>query len=138
MVQRTDDYLRPRGYYDNKGNLLKVGFDVINVLPTDLDSHKADTAPHNMLSAKAASGYQKLPSGIIIQWGNVTSSATPTQFTLHNLPMTFPTAFVSLTLTADGSISASATAQGAVQNLGQFYELSNMASQPMYYMAIGY
>jgi hypothetical protein len=34
-VQRTDDFLRPRGYYDNQGNLLKIGFDVINALPGD-------------------------------------------------------------------------------------------------------
>jgi hypothetical protein len=29
-VQRTDDYLRPRGYYDNQGNLLNVSFSAIN------------------------------------------------------------------------------------------------------------
>jgi hypothetical protein len=31
-MQKTDDYIRPRGYYDNKGNLLNVGFDTINLL----------------------------------------------------------------------------------------------------------
>lgn len=46
MVQRTDDFLRPRGYYDNQGNLLKVGFDVINTLPTNFDSHLISKSPH--------------------------------------------------------------------------------------------
>jgi hypothetical protein len=31
-MQRTDDYIRPRGYYDNQGNLLSVNFNTINQL----------------------------------------------------------------------------------------------------------
>ena len=27
---RTDDYIRPRGYFDNKGNKLNVNFDTMN------------------------------------------------------------------------------------------------------------
>lgn len=31
-VQRSDDYIRPRGYYDNQGNLLTVNFNTLNLL----------------------------------------------------------------------------------------------------------
>jgi len=47
MVDRTDKFIRPRGYYDNKGNLLKIGFDIINgwltgkTDTTDFDEHTA-------------------------------------------------------------------------------------------------
>jgi hypothetical protein len=30
MVDRTDKYIRPRGYYDNKGTLLSAGFEKLN------------------------------------------------------------------------------------------------------------
>lgn len=29
-MKRTDDYIRPRGYYDNQGNLLNVNFQTVN------------------------------------------------------------------------------------------------------------
>jgi len=47
VVDRTDRYIRPRGYYDNKGNLLDIGFDVINewltskTNKTEFDEHTA-------------------------------------------------------------------------------------------------
>jgi uncharacterized membrane protein len=31
-MDRTNDYLRPRGYYDNQGNLLKVDFLTLNLI----------------------------------------------------------------------------------------------------------
>ncbi|MFA5208344.1 MAG: hypothetical protein WC428_06905 [Candidatus Paceibacterota bacterium] len=46
MVDRRDDYIRPRGYYDNKGNLLNVGFDVINGIPAQF----ADLAKYAIFS----------------------------------------------------------------------------------------
>jgi hypothetical protein len=49
MVDRTDIYIRPRGYYDNKGNLLNVGFDTINGMPADLAGHKTIEATASVL-----------------------------------------------------------------------------------------
>jgi hypothetical protein len=46
MLDRTDKYIRPRGYYDNKGNLLNVGFDVINGIP----AYIADLAKYAVFS----------------------------------------------------------------------------------------
>jgi hypothetical protein len=43
VVDRRDDYIRPRGYYDNKGNLLNVGFDVINGLPAEVAAKVSQT-----------------------------------------------------------------------------------------------
>ena len=52
-------------------------------------------------STLAASGYQKFPSGLIVQWGTATvpgTSATTVVF-----PIAFPTAFLSANATSDGA-----------------------------------
>ena len=54
MVDRRDDYIRPRGYYDNKGNLLNVGFDTINGLPAEIVTHITNTATQLDLKANKA------------------------------------------------------------------------------------
>jgi hypothetical protein len=71
-VNRTDEYLRPRGYYDNQGNLLKVGFDVINTLPASLDLHKADIATAHGINnyAKIAQEAWIAPT-LLNGWANV-------------------------------------------------------------------
>lgn len=53
----------------------------------------------NLFSAKslAASGYQKLPSGLIIQWGNFAASASAD--TAATFPIAFPTACQAVTAT---------------------------------------
>lgn len=45
----------------------------------------------------ASVGYQKLPSGLIIQWGNIRVGTTPTTFTY---PIAFPTAVFSVQVSA--------------------------------------
>jgi hypothetical protein len=49
VVDRTDKYIRPRGYYDNKGNLLNVGFDEINGLPAAVATHLVSEATQSNL-----------------------------------------------------------------------------------------
>lgn len=51
----------------------------------------------------ATNGYQKLPSGLIIQWGNVNSSGTSS----GNATATFPIAFPTGVLTTQASINGS-------------------------------
>lgn len=52
-------------------------------------------------SSLATSGYQKLPSGLIIQWGNVTTSASADVQVTY--PIAFPNVAASISLTADVS-----------------------------------
>jgi len=55
----------------------------------------------------AASGYQKLPGGLILQWGTFTSNASNTTGTpqLIALPITFPNAIVYAAPSHDGGNS---------------------------------
>lgn len=61
--------------------------------------------------ATLSAGYQKLPSGLIIQWGGGTSSGTGTP----NLTITYPTAFPNAGLFGIGSIFGSGAGTYTVQ-----------------------
>ena len=50
-----------------------------------------------------SNGYQKLPSGLVIQWGTATSSGTSS----NNLTVTYPTSFATATLQNYGVIAGS-------------------------------
>lgn len=90
-------------------------------------------------ASKASSGYQKLPSGLIIQWGNGVSNAS------GNITFTFPIAFPTMFLTAS-SITTGGGIVGSIASSGP----SNMsvvtystttgaaATGGLYYIAIGY
>jgi len=109
MVDRTDKYLRPRGYYDNVGNLLKVGFDVINgwltgkTDKTEFDAHVAEfnshvadttwTAPTllngwvNYGGSLATAGYTKDAHGFVHLKGNIKNGTTTINTVLFSLPL---------------------------------------------------
>lgn len=75
-------------------------------------------------------GYQKFPSGLIIQWGRVPSTNVTVTF-----PIAFPTACLNVTLGGQG---------GAYENIyvtnvtRTTCEINATYSPPSYYMAIGY
>ena len=88
-------------------------------------------------TAKTQNGYQKLPSGVIIQWGRVANNIVNTTF-----PIVFPTSCASLQLTRDGgggyngaSVIISMSNTGFTAELG-FQEYGN--ARVLYYVAIGY
>jgi len=72
VVDRRDDYIRPRGYYDNKGNLLNVGFDVINgwstgkTDKTEFDEHTTSTVHIGLNPACRVyhNAAQSIPNGV--------------------------------------------------------------------------
>jgi hypothetical protein len=64
MVQRTDDYLRPRGYYDNKGNLLNVGFDTVNMMLSGLNA--SATQINTLVSGGIASAVYAVSAGTCV------------------------------------------------------------------------
>jgi len=84
-------------------------------------------------SLVAAGGYQKLPSGLIIQWGSASVNSTPKAVTW---PIPFPTAFLVgfLQNTAQNGTTEliSATTTGA-----QLYS-SNATANTQYYIVLGY
>ena len=61
-------------------------------------------------SSLAASGYQKLPSGLIVQWGSLTATSTTTSTTSNaTLPVAFPNAGLSAVATRSTDVNNSAT-----------------------------
>lgn len=102
------------------------------------NTHLAEITPHGITRNLSTNGFVKV-GGAIIQWGKITCNATPSTASTTNLNIAFPTAFVSLALTADGSITSGAvTVQGAPNGLDKFNHVSSAASQPAFYIAIGY
>lgn len=85
-------------------------------------------------SSLAASGYQKLPSGLIIQWGACT---TPASATIVTLPVAFPNA--GLALIMHNSQDNNNFAVGYTLSTTQFYtHTSNGTTAQAWWIAIGY
>ena len=94
-------------------------------------------------STKALNGYQKLPSGVIIQWGVVADGVTNVTF-----PVTFPTGCASLQITRGGGIVPGTTGSGGIgasviismSNVGFVFDsvVQGNDKSLVYYIAIGY
>jgi hypothetical protein len=90
--------------------------------------------------SKATNGYQKLPGGLIIQWGTISSLGDNVSETI-TFPLAFPTAVVSFVATAEGTsalsdvayIFRSLTTTNVI--VTQMFNSSNVGGR---YMAIGY
>ena len=74
-------------------------------------------------------GYQKLPSGVIIQWGMVADGAVNVTF-----PVTFPTSCASLQITH----GAGASVIISLSNTGFSFDSVSQGNSLVYYVAIGY
>lgn len=91
-------------------------------------------------SSIGASGYQKLPSGVILQWGLATTGASPVAVTF---PIAFPSACRSITLGSIYSTSpAGAQITSGFSTTGFSLEMTtftgtNLAGQSVSWMAIG-
>ena len=87
-------------------------------------------------SSLAANGYQKLPSGLIIQWGSFSSGVTS-----YSFPIAFPTAFRSISCMQAGTTSSS-SARIALLNTPTTsgFTTASIASNmlPAYWTAIGH
>jgi hypothetical protein len=93
-------------------------------------------------SSLASSGYQKLPSGLIVQWGNVLTSAANTPYT-WTFPIAFPNASLSVSVQSNDSSGPYAT--GIYTGVGPSYKASVQfttadpgSSKNHICMAIGY
>jgi len=87
----------------------------------------------------SSNGYQKLPSGLIIQWGSI--SVPSRVITAFSFPITFPNACLTVNLQASGTGSYNSDLNGTSVtsvSTSQFNVWLNSSSWPMYYIAIGY
>lgn len=87
----------------------------------------------------AANGYQRLPNGLILQWGGGTAS--PTGNLDVTLPITFPTTFLAVLVSINSN--GGRYAQATPINLGSirvsaFITETVRAAEPFFYFAIGF
>jgi hypothetical protein len=94
------------------------------------------------LQTLSATGYQKLPNGLIIQWGYSSIAPGVSGGTTVTFPITFPTAFTSISTQVSDTITSTVTTAlliSSVSNssvkLGTTYASGNL---PVYWTAIGY
>lgn len=88
----------------------------------------------------AASGYQKLPGGLIMQWG-ISSSVGQDGTTTVTYPIAFPTAVGSVQITGNSGIVVSGQGIQSVSSVGtSSFVINNGADgiMPFYWFAIGY
>ena len=94
-------------------------------------------------STKTQNGYQKLPSGVILQWGMVAENVVNVTF-----PVVFPTGCASLQITRGGgtdSLSTGSNDVGAsvvisLSNVGFSFDsvIKSTDKSLVYFLAIGY
>jgi len=104
-----------------------------------LDADLLRGLPADFTSSKATSGYQKLPSGLIIQWGNAPAGANNLGIT-SLLPIAFPNAaYISVaTHNGNGAVNSYISATHLV-NLNSIYLATNYGVDiGASYIAIGH
>jgi hypothetical protein len=79
----------------------------------------------------SANGYQKLPGGLIIQWGSFTSNVDDEQTV--TFPITFPTACYAVTSTISGIVANVSTSSFTVNRINDIYD----SSLTGYFIAVG-
>ena len=89
-------------------------------------------------SSLSANGYQKLPSGLIIQWGGFTSSGTIGNAVAVSFPIAFPGAVQSIVLTAANASSATSVSWLGTSTSTTFNAYANIAPMSVNDIAIGY
>ena len=81
-------------------------------------------------------GWQRLPSGLILQWGFVTNSATPGNPTSVAFPITFPNGVYTAVPGPVGSAASNTVVMSSVFP-GSITLRASLASQLAYYFALG-
>ena len=90
----------------------------------------------DITASKVANGYQKLPSGLIIQWGTLDITPTATSYTL---PIAYPTAHLMIIGQGAGSVKAGGVVNFAPNGLSQFNAGTQYTVfESVSYISIGY
>ena len=91
--------------------------------------------------SKTSNGYQKLPSGLIMQWGSSTSTSSTTTITF---PIAFPTAGLNVQVTGiasssdTGGLDLSTSPRASSLTTTQFVTSTSTSANGFYWFAIGY
>ena len=119
---------------DDGVNVAQFNGTVACTTPTagDNSTKVATTAFVNQASSLSANGYQKLPSGLIIQWGTVTANASAS-----NLPIAFPNAAFSAVGIATSTVNLDNLCLGTFTTT-QISFTQFASNGTVKYIAIGY
>lgn len=97
-----------------------------------------DTAT-SFAGTKTANGYQKLPNGLVLQWGIVTSAANPTGITF---PVAFSTAVLGITFGNTSGVNVTTNAVAVTTSGFNFNSFAPptgaFAAVTSYWFALGY
>lgn len=85
----------------------------------------------------AVPGYQRLPSGLIIQWGIWSSHATPGNAVAVAFPLAFPTAIRSLVVSASANTTAQHSAWFTNETVTGFDGRATTVGNSCRYIALG-
>lgn len=89
----------------------------------------------------ASAGYQKLPGGLIVQWGTTANISHNTSLAV-TLPVTFPNACIDVQLTVAGDIGVTSVGAFSVINSAAqitiYHRADSGASAPYRWLVIGY
>lgn len=91
--------------------------------------------------SKTSEGYQKLPSGVIMQWGSISATSGSADVSL-TFPITFPTAVLSIAgttgATTTGSFCSFNTLTTSGASVGGWSASTSRSVTPVKWLAIGY
>lgn len=103
-------------------------------------SRALGTASGQFSVSLATSGYQKLPTGVIVQWGTTTSSSSVN--TVVSLPVAYPTAFAAaLSSSPDPNnpyFAGASPASLSAINIGAWTPAGARVATPVRWATIGY
>jgi len=100
-----------------------------------LDADLLRGLPADFTSSKAANGYQKLPSGLIIQWGNLPITSTNTAY---NLPISYPTSHLMIIGQGTGSTTIGGVVNFVNSSVSTFSAASQLGIENVSWLSIGY
>jgi len=130
--------VRATGAFVEKNNLL-AEIQGIDGVGSGIDADLLRGLPADFTNSIATNGYQKLPSGLIIQWG-VRPMGPNSSFTT-TFPIAFPTGVLSISICPANGSSSVAQAQdyvtGETQTSFIIYHNGNSYTD-IYWTAIGY
>ena len=132
-------------YWAGSFHIIGSGAGAVNVGAPSVGTHAANVNWVNanfanlaqFANSLGANGYQRLPGGLIIQWGEENPSPANTSVT-YSFPITFPNRVLSFTTTPVSTTAPTLAALGSVLSASQFSLTTNNGGVGQYWMAIGY
>ncbi|WP_185634059.1 gp53-like domain-containing protein [Burkholderia stagnalis] len=92
---------------------------------------------NGFFSSLGGSGYQKLPSGLIIQWTQVAPTSTNTQ-TAYNFPIAFPTGCLGMSVSSINNGNSYVGCQGVATSRSAYTVMTQVANTTVQIIAVGY